>query len=278
MHDADLQGCVQRVLRGERRIDDLDRILLGLRQRSQGRDSIRELGDFVAHRDQREKGLVTGRARDILLSVRVWSGSMLGQVPNIDDILAVSAANLRTATDEQLKAGLGLGRNVIRSVLGQAQRKLGSGKGLTDRELQVVTYLGNTFIWNPAFTDAQVADDLLHVLGKAGLLPPGCQPVAETLFPFLPLYVVTLMHGSAILFEDGKRAELKAGFGNGEGRLEVKALLPVSDQPKPTQANVCLFWTALPGAGHCSGLLLAEPRHWDGPLDIDRDGKLAPAG
>lgn len=67
MLDTDIRVRVKRILRGERRQYVFDRIFLYLRTRHCGRQSLQEIGAFIAHRDQREKGPVTNkRAADIL--------------------------------------------------------------------------------------------------------------------------------------------------------------------------------------------------------------------
>jgi len=267
----------QRLVRGERRSDDLDRLFLALRERSHGRASIKEIGDFVAHRDQREKGPVTQKVRDIFVSFHSWGRISVARLPfTLADIRRVSAANLRIATDAQIQARLGLSRGVAKSVLEQALRKAEKGKDGTDRERRTVDYFGSAFIWNPAFTDSEVLDDLIHVLGKVGLLDPAERAAFSAVAPFLALYVISLMHGSAVILEDGGRADLIAAFANDQGRLEVKARLIFSDLGKPIFAPVCIFWTALPGIEHCSETLVDDPSRWQGPIEIDPAGKLAP--
>lgn len=66
MLEADPQHRVQRLLSGDCRIEDLDRIFLGLRSRRDSRDSMREIRD--SHRDEREKGPATQRVRDLAAS------------------------------------------------------------------------------------------------------------------------------------------------------------------------------------------------------------------
>ena len=277
MLDAEIRTRVRRLLEGEPRSADLDRIFLSLRPRSHGRDSVREIGDFVAHREEREKGAVTRRAQDILISARAWTRGLLGETPDPATIAEVAAANLRTATDEQLNIRTGLRRQVVGSVLAQGLKKLERRAELTIREQMVIAYLGGAFIWNPVFTDVQLAGDLLHVLGRCGLLPSGSRPEPADFLPFLSLYAVALMHGSALRFADGQKADLRSEHTNKEDLLEVKAMLPVTKQPKTVQASVCMFWTTLRAVEHCSGRVMNEPHLWNGPLDIDGQGKLGPA-
>lgn len=82
MLDDDLRVRVQRLASGRHRVEDLDRLFLGLRDRDGGRMSVREIGDFVAHRGERHKGPVTQTARDVFASVDVWSLPMRGRKPS----------------------------------------------------------------------------------------------------------------------------------------------------------------------------------------------------
>jgi hypothetical protein len=138
----------------------------------------------------------------------------------------------------------------------------------------VFNYLAAAFIWNPAFTDQIVASDLATVLIKAGVLLVGERDAFDSNAGFLTLYVTALMHNSAVLMDDGTRFELLAGFGNKEGRIEVKAHIKLAGYGKPVIAPVCLFWTTLNGIEHCSDELIARPGAWSGAIEINTSGKL----
>jgi hypothetical protein len=275
MIDAEMHRRVERLLRGDRRVDDLDRIFLGLRDRAHGRASVREIGDFVAHRGERDKGPVTSRVRDIFISLHSWAGGLLGRVPTLEQARKVAGANLRIATDAQLQHRLALRRTVVASVLEQGFRKLEQGRQLTERERRVVNYLSSAFIWNQVFTDGEVEADLAFVLERLKLLKNDERARLHALAPFLALYVITLLHGSAIRLDELGRAELFANYRNDQQRLEVKATLIITDIGKPIIAPVCIFWTGLSAADWCHPSLLASPEVWEGPLEIDETGLLA---
>lgn len=277
MKPTELRQRVERFLRGDRRVEDLDRIFLGLRDRCYGLATIREIGDFVAHRDQREKGPVTDKVRDIQLSLESWLKQGQGQFPDLAAAKRISAANLRTATDAQLAARLGLRREVVKSVLAQAIKKMEADRfeKVTQRERSVFNYLAGAFVWNPAFTDEQVAEDLAAVLIKAGALLKDEREAFDANGAFLALYVTALMHDSAIVMEDGSRFDLVAGFANDQNRIEVKARIELAGWGKPVTAPVCMFWTKLLGTEHCSDDLAAAPGAWSGAIEIDPSGRLA---
>lgn len=276
MKPTELRQRVERYIRGDRRVEDLDRIFLGLRDRSHGYSSIREVGDFVAHRGQRHKGPVTETVRNIHLSLDSWLHQGEGRFPDLAKAKRICAANLRTSTDEQLNARLGLRRDVVKSVLTQTIRKMEADRfeKVTKREQTVFNYLAGAFIWNPAFTDEQVGDALATVLTKAGALRLEERAAFDANLVFLALYVTTLMHDSTVVMDDGSRFELFAGFDNDQSRIEVKARIELAGWGKRVTAPVCIFWTKLIGSDHCSGDLAEIPGNWSGAIEIDSAGRL----
>jgi hypothetical protein len=277
MKPTELRQRVERYLRGDCRVADLDRIFLGLRDRCHGLASIREIGDFVAQRDQREKGAVTDTVRDIHLSLDSWLHQGEGRFPDLAKAKRICAANLRTATDAQLDARLGLRREVVRSVLAQAIRKMEADRfeKVTQREQAVFNYLAGAFIWNPAFTDEQVGSELAGLLTKTGALRPVERAAFDANHDFLTLYVTALMHDTAVVMDDGSRFELFAGFDNDQRRIEVKARIELAGWGKRVTAPVCIFWTRLIGTDHCSDDLATVPGKWSGAIEIDSSGRLA---
>jgi hypothetical protein len=92
---------------------------------------------------------------------------------------------------------------------------------------------------------------------------------------FIALHALTVMHGSAVLLEDGQRADLTAGFDNTNGQLEIKAKLTLTGLQKPVVAATCLFWTSLRATTHCTPNLMEDASRWSAPLEINCDGRLA---
>ena len=55
-HSIGLRQRVLRLMNGELRVNDLTTLFLNARRRTQGRETIEEIGDFVAHQDTRTRG------------------------------------------------------------------------------------------------------------------------------------------------------------------------------------------------------------------------------
>jgi hypothetical protein len=277
MIKKDLERRVARLIAGERRIEDLHHLYLALRENRGTGDSVREIGDFVAHRAERSKGPVTQIVRDVFTSADVWLGSLMGKPRSWADFRPAIEANMRLASNELIKARIGLRREVARSVAIQAMKKIEKLQPLTKREERVLVYFGGSFIWKPAFTDETVFEELKAALVTADLINKADQHRLAPVRPFLALYVITLMHGSSIVLEQNRKAELRAGFDNEQGCLEVKAILhlqQVLEAPKKVTMPLCVFWTGLKPESHCCGRLAQTKGLWEHLVEIADDGRL----
>jgi len=255
-------------------------LFLGQRDRAWNKSCFREIGDFIAHRDKREKGLVTQVGRDVFTSLEVWSLGLRGRTPSLDDIERAARANLRLASDEQLKTGCGCRRPAARTRLERALDKIKQQAAVTDPEARVLEFLGNRFIWKPAFTANQLFDEFCYVLIQNGIVRDAERPQLEGAREFLILHALAVMHGSAIVLESGQKAALYAGFANRQRRLEVKVQIAFHDLKVPVLAPICLFYTELDPQTHCAPNLLelSEPvlvDHWNTPIEIGANGLLS---
>jgi hypothetical protein len=279
MIDEDLCLRAARLLSGEHRVEDLDRLFLGLRERHHGRACFREVGDFIAHRKERNKGLVTQVARDVFTSISVWSLGLRGQKPSAADIARAARANYRLASDAQLEQGCGLRRDIVKRRLDSGLSKFERGAKITDSEAEILGYLGNRFIWKPAFTDEELFGDFHYVLLKNGIIEEASEDALASAKTFLTLFAISCLHGTSIQFDDNTRGELLAGFANRERRLEVKVQIRFDDAPKPIFAPICMFMTSLQPEEHCDAPLLDlgsewQAHVWPQPVEIKAGGRL----
>ena len=64
MRTSGLRARVLHLLSGDLRTDNLIRLFMYARENCDGRESVQEIGDFLAHPDERIKGVLTRRTRD----------------------------------------------------------------------------------------------------------------------------------------------------------------------------------------------------------------------
>jgi len=281
--DEDLRRRLRRFLEGDRRTGDLDRIYLGLRGRAHGCPAVQEIGDFIAHRDRRDKGFITQVGRDVFTSVEVWSRTLRNLEVNLEDFIRAAEANLRLASDDTIRSALGSSRQVAAARLKKAIRKLRAKHETSETEWAAFTYFGNRFIWRPAFSGKQLSGELSVVLQRVGLIARDDVAQLEIAAAFIALHAVLAMHGSSIVLPNGEPARLFAGFANTDRWIEVKIDLAFNELSKPVMTPICLFMTDLRADIYATADLVIEPRpvlvdHWSTPLEIGPDGRLAAIG
>ena len=274
----DLRLRLRRLMAAEKRVDDLDRLYLSLRERSKDLEAVREIGDFIAHRDTREKGVLTSVFGDVFTSLDVWSRPMRGVPVGREDVVSAAHANLRLASDEQLMIGCGATRAQAITRLSKAIAKIGK-KPLKDSEYKTFAYLGTAFIWKPAFTAEQLHREFVEAVQRANLLDAAAHTGLESLRTFIALHALAVMHGSTLHLRGGLKGRLWAGYANERRCLEVKVEIAFDDARKPIMAPICLLYTDLQPEGHCADALIQRddptyPWHWTDPIEVGRDGLL----
>ncbi|WP_312220362.1 hypothetical protein [Brevundimonas sp.] len=281
--DEDLRRRLRRFLEGDRRTGDLDRIYLGLRGRAQGCPAVQEIGDFIAHRDRRDKGFITQVGRDVFTSVEVWSRTLRNLEVGLEDFVRAAEANLRLASDDIIRTALGSSRQMAAARLKRAIQKLRDNRETSEAEWAAFTYFGNRFIWRPAFSSEQLNSELSAVLQRVELIGRDDIAQLEIAAAFVALHAVLAMHGSSIVLPNGEPARLFAGYANTDRWIEVKIDLVFNELSKPVMTPICLFMTDLRADIYATPDLVSDPQpvlvdHWSIPLEIDPNGRLTTIG
>jgi hypothetical protein len=111
---------VERMLAGEFNPEGLDRLLTNLRFKSYGAASLAEVGHFLAHNDERDKGPITQEARDFFAVMR-FHLPVLGAETDLSNMPTSFApamrATFRQLDDQYTKRNVGLKKKVAEHVL-----------------------------------------------------------------------------------------------------------------------------------------------------------------
>lgn len=281
LHDQQLRARLNRLMSGDLRADDVAKLYVGKRSASYGRASFRELADFAAHPDMRNRGPVTDRIRDMRTTFRPLIDRADGQNrPRIDQILARAESNFRMATNEQV-ANLSGGskRDKAASILNSALAKIrkGATRSLTQVEMLLALNFGDRMIWNPALRAQEVFDDFKYVMIKNDLMTKADSRKLDATRSIVILHAITTMHGCEFDLGDGMCGVLQAGYDNRYGCLEVTTALHLAGYTKPVSMKLGMFWTDMEAKSHVSETLLDLPGPWEFPIEI-QSGKLHPIG
>jgi len=203
-----------------------------------------------------------------------------GLEPEIADFLRAATVNLRLATDIQIKAGCGMQRGRAKRILKSVKTKIDSGELLDENETKVFQYLGNRFIWRPAFSSDQLIIEFKEVLLRSGVVTKSDLSRLNHLKVFLSLYSLAVMHGSAIKLKNGMQAKLFAGYANKNQLLELKVDISFKYMEKDLIMPICLFITNLKSEDYCDDdLLFADCQtmfdQWSFPLEVSDTVKLS---
>lgn len=265
---------VARLLRGERRVSDMERLFSDLRMARPGRASVREVGHFAAHREERDTGISLERANDIQTSARLWQKQFDGVQPDASHLKEAGRANLNIMPDDRIREKLGISRQTAEQTFAKALRKFSAHRPLKSREAEVLKVFGLSMMWQYAVDDRTLSSDFADLLVHEGALPEPERLNFQSTSQFVALYALSIMHGARLKMADGAMTQLRLAASEETGCLRIKAEIPVGGGPIPVTSSVSLFETSLAAATHCDARILTfmeEPV----PAEIEGDRLVA---
>jgi hypothetical protein len=280
MTDQSMRARVARLITGDIRADDLSRLFLYARDRCDGRETVQEIGDFVAHHSERTKGILTRSARVCFATARFAaevSGRKLDRtwLPSIiPEFLQASVQRL----DIKLLRKIGLARApaikatavLVTKLVDNADGTYALPVSLSRNEADLLDVLLNNWRAKPAFNGLRLCEDFFATLKSNGLISN-----KEAATPFLStvvqLFAIASIHGCEAVMSDGTRIRL-AVPDNFE--LSIHASIPVT-APGGISISIstAMFPTGLDKNEHCAPDLIARP-NWNGAVELGADRRL----
>ena len=279
---------VERILRGDLREDDVTRLFLYARDRCDGRESVQEIGDFVAHHSKRTKGIVTKSAREWFAIIRCGSPAFLGKpldpqrLPK--DFPAFLHAMGRRLERKLIRRQTGLRQSEAVALIPGIVIKLYTNADGTyaiypfysPNELAVINcFLRNTVV-SPAFTGDKLFNDFVATLHKHDLLKINEIDTFTKSRHFILLYAAIQMHQCSIVIDEETTARVYL-TAHKDGNLQVDCGVPIKtgmwNIPLINFASA-LFETDLHSKDCCDEELLAAPLPWEFALEISSSGML----
>jgi hypothetical protein len=289
--DSGLRARVERLLRGDVRPDDLDRLFLYARDRCDGRESVQEVGDFVAHRSERTKGILTRCVQDWYISSRFHfymmdkpQGLDPNNLPsNFDSVLW---ASFQRGSAKQISRVIGLSRAEVGqrlpAIAKGLRRNLDGSMALnnfyTRKELRIINGLSKMLIARPAFDHDRLFSDLTATLKSHDLLDRSQLQAFTDIKPAIGLYSISVMHNSTIRLNDGTSIRLKINDAVGAQKLAVSAPVQVSIPGWSIFVATAMFATEIHAQQGCTAELLAIPDPWDFDIELTHERLLSKLG
>lgn len=288
MTDPKSRARVERLLHGKNRADDLTHLFLYARDRCDGRESVQEIGDFVAHHNERTKGIVTRAVREFFAIANFFGPRFTTggphpldpqNLPNTTpDFLRACFRRLDHST---IKTRTGLSKanayKILPSLIRALRKKPDGSFALpvvTRAELTLFQCLASYMVMREAFTGDQLFDDLCATLKSNSLITkPELQEAVVFRAPVL-LFAVSMMHNSVIRIEDGSAVKIFAHC-NDTG-IHVNAAVPAMDigQPNEIRFATDIFTTDIPAHEFCDPKLLGTPDWSAVEVELSPEGVL----
>lgn len=289
--DAELRARVLRLIRGEFRSEDITHLLLSLRFRAGGHQIIREIGDFVSHPDERDKGVVTTELADFFKFYRLFEqihgGNPVDYRNAPADFPDVIRGNFRRMRATHIKRDTGFKQPAAKRVLDDALNKfvLDSNGSyclqtpLTPNETKILDFCLSCVVNRSIMTEYTIFDDFIGVLRENKLIDRQEEKSMGVHIPGFALYVMARMHNACIKMEEGWEVRLSARIDNA-GCLDVNGVgTAFMVKGRPVQFAVPLLLTTLFAEEWCSKELLDDPicrapPGWSYALEVSGEPKL----
>lgn len=276
MTASGLRARVERLLNGDVRGDDLSRLLLFTRDHCDGRRTVKEIGDFIAHHTDRNKGLVTDEARDWFLTTsfvmpRLQGDRILDLAKLPPNIAKVLAASYRRLDARILRDHAGLRYADAYKMLPEIFKKLAANRdgtlsvthAHTASELRLIETLLSYIVSRPAFDAEKLFSEFEASLRSNGLVKKEERDRFATVRPALALLAVAEMHNCTLELEDGSNCKLSANISDGTLAVYAPVLIPGTT----VFVSQAIFTTSLQAANYCSEPLLERPEPWTMDLE-----------
>lgn len=291
MVDAKSRARVVRLLGDNFRPDDIGNLFLFARERCDGRQSVTDIGDFVAHHNERNKGVITDHVRGWATTARFFLETFTPNGPRrpharfrmpsyLPRFLRASVTNIGPRHIRQ-KTGMSQveAQSIIEKVLERVTKNEDGSWAipaeLTPREESVLACVMSVMVVKPVFTAEKLCDDFRSTLKSNGLISKEeLRTHTARLDTIVQLFAISIMHKSEIVLEDGSRIVLKAHIE--EDSISVGAAVPVDLQnPKKFFVNANIFQSKLEPSDFCDAFLL-ENLNWEFDIELNPGMKIAP--
>lgn len=290
MADPKSRARVERLLSGILRQDDLTHLFLYARFHCDNRETVADIGHFIAHQDERDRGITTRSIREWFASAQYILAPMCpGDRPHFDARALPHTApaffriSVNRLNGETLKKETGLRRAKAHSMMVDLAARLTENPDGTwalppcsQAEIELVQYVSNRLIVRPAFTGERLLDEFLLTLKSNGLISKEEIRANYTLLDgAITLYAVASMHQSRVLLEDGSTVELTAHADTESGNISVLTGVPmmVNGSHYITVMSP-IFIVGKDPLLHCTEELI-KTGEWHFPIELAEDLRLA---
>jgi hypothetical protein len=227
MVDAKSRLKVQRLLGSDFRSGDLSDLFLFARDHCDGRQTVVDIGDFVAHHSERDRGIITNSTRDFFTVVRYHMSTFMpnglrrpfdgARMPpatkNYFKIAAnrIEAKTIREKTRLHRKEAHERLNNIANLLTKNDDETWILPRDLTGIDMKLLECISSYLVLKPAFDSERLIEDFLATLKSNGLITrEELRSNRARLGEIVQLFAVALMHNCVVQIDDGTTTQLRA--------------------------------------------------------------------
>ncbi len=291
MPDPKSRARVERLLSGEFRPDDLTLLFLYARDHCDGRESVRDIGDFVAHHNERDRGIITRSTRDWFTVARFLLPRFAPKAPPLEghrmppaaaDYFRIAVKRIGT---KRIRNQTGLRGPEAYALMNKlADRLIKNQDGtwalpsLTESEHKLVVCVSSMLIVRPAFEAEHLCEEFFATLKSNGLISKQeLTAKRDFLRMLIQLYAVAAMHNCVVQIGDGTTTQLKARSDLAQKQISVDASVQDAVPGSNVSVATSIFATNTDPEVHCHPDLLTNSA-WDFEIELDQNGRLTRLG
>ena len=250
-----------------------------------------EIGHFVAHHQERDKGIVTRSTREWSAAIRFHASvrdPTTGK-PNVLDTQKMPVATrdyfeiavnrvdprmIRQKTDLKQKAADKAMRGLCNRLKQNPDGTWALPSDVTRTEFSLANCVASVLVVRPAFTAERLVDDFIATLRSNGLITKEeIREHRDALNLIVQLYAVAAMHNCVVQTGDGNTIQLKARPEVEVKEIWVNAAVLYAARPNLFFSS-SMFTAQVDPSTHCHPDLLAT-KEWNFEIEVAPDRRLS---
>lgn len=278
--DPAIPPRVKRLISGQAGFRDLDRIFQWARSRSFGNRAVKDVGDFAAHREEKNAGITWAATRNFTISLRFHMYKL--KEPERIDINHFNDAawsNFNRLEQHEFSSIFGLSKSKVKMHLKNALAKveqIAQGKfapriQYSEVERRILDYMITRLLSRPIFTQDQIAEELSTCLRQNGLITDAQKKDIVNQSDLIALFAIETLHGAKILFSKDDFAWISAD--EYEDKITLHARTPMPMSWGTFDVSFPLVLTNLVWNRHCDETVPRRISH-DQAIEFTQEGKL----
>jgi len=281
---------VKALLAGQKRADYLQRIFLWIRFLTRGKaPTVKDVGDFVAHRYMRDQGVTWEKGRDFILYTSLRQRTLRHDPAALSEAMFATCRLIgRTIIEKQSGRRYETIEKNLKSALSKVSAFDGGGVTFSQPLSQEEEFAFNGFYnlrgYQSSLSQESLISELATCLEREGALLATEKQDLFAISDFVAVFAIAQMHLSELLWNKKTIGTLKAGTSSNKPDMLV---VHIYCQPDPNKMNWVaeLFTTTcnvrdwcdaslLPKRFSMGGSMIEGIPDWNVPLDLTPQGRL----